>query len=488
MSLLKSVPEGLKPCKCKRIKLRELPPVPYVPMKDEVQDEVVKLRNLEIKTTIKKDMTLNFQVWCKNGTRKTFLMHVTAVLNAIKKRGHFYNYEKAAKDHEESTKAIESARAALSLLDGTGAKAKKSRKKNKEVKKDATANVQDSESDAKEAEDAPEADDKMKAGFLDDLEKAKQSQSTAKGAMIISANKMFLFYLNLLSPESKYAWNKIVSKQMESDPYVNLQGDSLEGPRGTSHKSFNDCMLFHLLTAFPINAAEQEKYYITNVLKKPQRINVSQFVRRVEQLNAYIAQMPCFYYSPHTNASTKPKNVPFMEAGLGAHVLHMCPLMWQDQYNLNKKGMTLMDMHLLLMSLEAIEHVCTYKRGKLDNFEKSDKSSNKGEKGKKHPGTNSTVRVPKKVCFEKFEKHCELCKKHGGTHTLHNTRDCCRYEKDGTEKSSFHAAKKSGKKNYPVNQNFSQLTKKIEKLEKALKKSGKKGKKHRYEDSNSDSE
>jgi hypothetical protein len=175
MSLLKSVPEGLKPRECERVKLCELPPVPYVPRKDEVQDEVVKLRNLEIKTMIEKDTMLNFQVWHKNRTRKAFLMHVTVVLNAIKKRGHFYNYRKAVKDHKESTKAVESARAALSLLNGTGAKAKKLRKKSKEVKKDALAKVQDSKSDAKEAEDAPEADDKMKAGFLDDLEKAKQS-------------------------------------------------------------------------------------------------------------------------------------------------------------------------------------------------------------------------------------------------------------------------------------------------------------------------
>ncbi len=42
------------------------------------------------------------------------------------------------------------------------------------------------------------------------------------------------------------------------------------------------------------------------------------------------------------------------------------------------------------------------------------------------------------------------------------------------KKSSFRAAKKGGKKNYPVNQNFVQPTKKIKKLEKALKKSGKK--------------
>jgi hypothetical protein len=486
MSLLKSVPEGLKPRECKRVKLCEPPPVPYIPTKDEVQDEVAKLRNLEIKTTIEKDTMLNFPVWHENGTHEAFLMHITAVLDVIKKRGHFNDYEKAEKDHKESRKADESARAALSLLDGTGAKAKRlCKKKTKEAKKDATAKVQDSESDAKEAEDTPEANDEIKAGFLEDLEKAKQAQRIAKGAMTIAANKMFTFYSNLLSPESKYAWNKILCEQTESDPYVNLQGDTLEGPRGMSCKSFNNCVMFHLLTTFPINAAEQEKYYITNVLKKPQRINVCQFVRQVEQLNAYIAQMPCFYYSPHTNASTKPENIPFTEAELGAHVLRMCPLMWQDQYNLNKKDMTPMDMRLLLTSLEAIERICTYEKGILDNFEKSDKSSNKGEKGKKSPGTDSTVRVPKKV---QFEKHCKLCKKHGGAHTMHMTRDCRRFEKDRTEKSSFRAAKKGGRKSNPVNLNFAQLTKKIEKLEKALKKSGKKGKKCRYEDSDSDSE
>jgi hypothetical protein len=52
MSLSKSVPEGLKPQECERTKLHELPPVPYMPTKDEVQEEVAKLRNLEIKTTI----------------------------------------------------------------------------------------------------------------------------------------------------------------------------------------------------------------------------------------------------------------------------------------------------------------------------------------------------------------------------------------------------------------------------------------------------
>ncbi len=141
-----------------------------------------------------------------------------------------------------------------------------------------------------------------------------------------------------------------------------------------------------------------------------------------------------------------------------------------------------MDMRLLLTSLEAIKRICTYEKGKSES---SKKSSHKSEKGKKCPGTNSTVRVPKKV---HFKKHCDLCKKHRGAYTTHNTHDCCRFEKDGKERSDFRAAKKGGKKGNPINHNFTQLTEKIEKLEKALKKSGKKGKKCHYKDSDSNSE
>jgi hypothetical protein len=139
-------------------------------------------------------------------------------------------------------------------------------------------------------------------------------------------------------------------------------------------------------------------------------------------------------------------------------------------------------MRLLLTLLETMERICTYKKGKSES---SEKSSHKSKKGTKRPGTKATVRVPKKV---RFEKHCNLCKKHGGAYITHNTRECCRFEKDRKEKSNFPAAKKGGNKGNPVNHNFAQLTEKIEKLEKALKKSSKKGKKHHYKDSDSDFE
>ncbi len=80
----------------------------------------------------------------------------------------------------------------------------------------------------------------MKASFQVDLEKAKKAMEDAKSAITTAASQMFTFYSNLLSPKSKNSWNKIVSKQTESNTFVNLQGVSLEGPRGMSHKLFND--------------------------------------------------------------------------------------------------------------------------------------------------------------------------------------------------------------------------------------------------------
>jgi hypothetical protein len=251
MSMTKTFPDGLKARECKRIKLREPPPVPYVPVRDEVQDEVTRMRNMEIKTTIEKDITLNFPVWQENGTCEDFLMHVTAVLDAIKKRGHFEDYNKAAFKYKEASKAIAFAREGQSLLEESKKKANKAKKKQKEsektkVGKDVTpkapATAPEPEAAAQDTADAPAADDQMKANFLSDLEKAKQAQRIAKGARTAAASKMFAFYSNLLSHESKYAWNKIVSEQTESNPYVNLQVDALQVPRGMSCQSFHDCM------------------------------------------------------------------------------------------------------------------------------------------------------------------------------------------------------------------------------------------------------
>ncbi len=142
-------------------------------------------------------------------------------------------------------------------------------------------------------------------------------------------------------------------------------------------------------------------------------------------------------------------NEPFTKADLTSHILWMCPLKEKS------------------------------------NAQSNEKASNKSENGNKRPGTESMARVLKKICFKKL---CDLCKKHDGACTMHNTKDCHQYEKDGSEKADFCTAKKGGKKPNPAKNSFVQLSKKLEKLEKAIKKQGTKSKKCLRDNSGSDSE
>jgi hypothetical protein len=194
MSLAKSVPKGLNPQECEQTKLREPPPVPYIPKKDKVQEKVANLQKLQIKILLEKDTTLNLPVWHENGTREAFLMHVTAVLDTMKKRGHFNNYDRAQKAYEEAEKAAESAEVGLALLKGTSAGTTSKRKKKalakaKEATKETLAKAHETKPEAKGAVEAPGVtEDLMKDGFQVDLEKAKQARETAQGAMTAAVN------------------------------------------------------------------------------------------------------------------------------------------------------------------------------------------------------------------------------------------------------------------------------------------------------------
>ncbi len=112
------------------------------------------------------------------------------------------------------------------------------------------------------------------------------------------------------------------------------------------------------------------------------------------------------------------------------------------------------------------------------NFEKS---------GKRKGMSSSADRIPKKV-KSSSDQFCQLCKEHGGPHSMHNTKDCCKYEKDGSKKKFGQSDTKSAGKSGNL---FSQLMDKNSKLEKLVKKSTKKASRkcRRHNDSdNSDSD
>jgi len=117
--------------------------------------------------------------------------------------------------------------------------------------------------------------------------------------------------------------------------------------------SFKECITFYMLTVFRNDAAEAHRYYISNCLKKPNRVPISQFVQCVQQLNDYLELLPCPYQSNRATKTTK-KVGPINDADLVVHILFMCPGTWQAQYKL-KTDTVPQCIHDLLDDLEKIE-------------------------------------------------------------------------------------------------------------------------------------
>jgi hypothetical protein len=210
-------------------------------------------------------------------------MHVSSALDTIKKWGTFKSYKEvheAYVEQKEVKKQVKAARVLLLAPTSEGKKASKKASEEEPAKKSSDkekASKKTKEGAALANAPAPELWDEYQALY----DKATFAKETAKNKREAAATKTFQFYANLLSSDAKYSWNKIVWEQTEADPFKDLQGVSRKGPRGLSRESFDNCIMFHLLTVFPNNAAEQEKYYLSNVLKKPQRVGIRQFVQHL---------------------------------------------------------------------------------------------------------------------------------------------------------------------------------------------------------------
>ncbi len=100
-------------------------------------------------------------------------------------------------------------------------------------------------------------------------------------------------------------------------------------------------------------------------------------------------------------------------------------------------------------------------------------------------------RNPKKSKKGRTEKYCSLCKKHVVAHTTHNTKECRRYNKDGSHKKAGEMHKPNKPASGKDGMNFAQLihTKTKKAVRSALKKVNH-GKKHcsHHKESDSDSD
>ena len=215
----------------------------------------------------------------------------------------------------------------------------------------------------------------------------------------------------------------------------------------------------------------------------------------METLNKYLEQLPTIKNSPMAVASTEYGNVPFNESTLASIILSHLPVAWRNQYNLTHTIVP-ESPRAILLDLENLKKVFAERANEAARANKAKvaAAAKAGDhvprKGKREHGGGPSKGTPKKGRTDKFCKHCKAV---DGPFTTHNTTECRRFNKDGSQKDRptkpFDSARKPWKKPGSGNSDqISHLTEEMEKLKKKLKQSKKRGKKRARDSSDSDSD
>jgi hypothetical protein len=168
---------------------------------------------------------------------------------------------------------------------------------------------------------------------------------------------------NLLYNDAQSQWDCVCRKMHECNLWAGVNGQVTKGRHPRTWMSFQDCLELHKLTVFTADAAERQRFYIQQAVRKPQRATVRQHILQMGVLNDNVKHLPTLKDSPKAVPAMKKGNIPFSEAELAAIVLASVSMSWQNQYNLNH-SMDPESTRTLLPDLEAIERVMVEKQSK----------------------------------------------------------------------------------------------------------------------------
>ena len=135
--------------------------------------------------------------------------------------------------------------------------------------------------DAEAAHDSKKDDYKAEADYLNVAKAEKKTTESLllktevgnlKKKMTTAAQAVLQLYANLLTEEARQPWDIIVKEQMESLPYTDIYGVERRKSPGKTTLSFCTCQLLHLQSCFSHDAGENLSFYISNCLKKPNKV------------------------------------------------------------------------------------------------------------------------------------------------------------------------------------------------------------------------
>ncbi len=161
-----------------------------------------------------------------------------------------------------------------------------------------------------------------------EIEQTSQMLQEAQKAHNKAITKTYEQLRNLLSGDAQSQWDCICREMHKHDLWAAVNGQVTKDRRPRTWMSFLDCLGLHKLTVFSANAAKRQRFYIQQVVCKPQRATVRQHISQMGVLNDYVKHLPMLKDSSKAVPTTKKGNIPFGKADLAAIVLLSVPMLW----------------------------------------------------------------------------------------------------------------------------------------------------------------
>ena len=302
-------------------------------------------------------------------------------------------------------------------------------------------------------------------------------------------------------------WNTTCRNTLEVHGYIN-ENDLYISNRALGKigmRSIDACLKAWLRLKVPKDCAERHRRYISTQIVCPasgysKGLKIKTLLIRVKEMNTYLEYMPCLKDTKNAPPSMPRANKPFEEYELCIYMLTLLPTGFKEMYYARKGEHFPCNVEQLIEDLDRMEPEYLANKKMMAEIRAIKQStgtssarssgSQKSNKRKMEPGET----IPKRE--KRASKLCQHCAQWSpqikGTH---NTKDCLRWNSDGTEKQKRGSSSRSNYKGSnahsmdEMKEVFATMKKQNEKLLKYVKKSKKSRRGRRgYESSGSDSD
>ena len=205
------------------------PQIPYVAAVDPYE----KAEKTEIKTRLP-DGTNYQMVPFRSGTNKEYINHVIAMIRLVEQKDLPNSVEKAFVTVSEIEEKVGPIHKKINL--------------------------------SKSAQE--------KEGLKKVLQTTKKPLALAEKEALKEVVKCYKLFCTYFIGKARTQWDKVVQEMHHKDPWVPVDRSLNQGPRKKTWESFLDCIKLHKLTIFSCDAAELQRYYMQQHIRKPQRITV----------------------------------------------------------------------------------------------------------------------------------------------------------------------------------------------------------------------